>query len=122
MRRTISFLPLVALVVLGTLSCDNEKEEVKESGPKVSTLDPEKGTFGVVTLSGSISGFEVVSYDFVYGMEYSTDESFSDENSTFRKVGTKYTEQPYSITASGFQHGKKYYYRAYCVNQSQLYY
>lgn len=30
MRRTISFLPFVALVVLSTLSCDKEKDELRE--------------------------------------------------------------------------------------------
>lgn len=126
MRRIISFLPFVALVILGTLSCDNEKESVKEEEkqrvPQVVTLSADKDTFMVVTLFGQVSGLDDVAPDFECGIEYSIDESFSDGHSTRKKVDKKYTEDSYSITVSDIQSGEKYYYRAYCVNQRQIYY
>ena len=105
---------------MGMLSCD--KEDEKQGGSKIETLSAEKGTYMVATLSGRVSGLESVALDFECGIEYSTDKSFSDEYSTRQKVDKKYTEDSYSITVSGIQPGKKYYYRAYYINQLLIYY
>ncbi len=124
MKRIIRLLPAAAVLFMGMLSCD-EKESIKEekqSGPKIETLSADKGTFKVATLSGRVSGLDGVALDFECGIEYSTDESFSDEYSTRQKVDKKYNEDSYSITVSGIQPGKKYYYRAYYINQLLIYY
>jgi hypothetical protein len=89
----------------------------------VATLDAEKGPYFIATLSGRVSGLEDVALDFECGIEYSTDETFSDENLTYRlKVDKEYTEESYSVTVSGIQLAQKYYYIAYYINQLHIYY
>ena len=125
MKSIIKFFPIAAILYMGMLSCDEKeslKEDEKQSGPNIETLSAYKVTFMVATLSGRVSGLEGAALDFECGIEYSTDESFSDEYSTRQKIDKKYTEDSYSITVSGIQPGKKYYYRSYCINQLLIYY
>ena len=124
MKRIIRLLPVAAVLFMGLLSCDEKDslKEEKQSGPKIETLSADKVTFMVATLSGRVSGLEDIALDYECGIEYSTDESFSDEYSIRQKDDKKYTEDSYSITVSGIQPGKKYYYRAYYINQLLIYY
>lgn len=122
MKRIIRLLPTVAVLFMSILSCDNEKEGKELSGSQVITLSADKGPFMVATMYGCVSGLEVVALDYECGIEYSTDEMFRDEYSTRQKTCKKYTEDSYSISVSGIQPGKKYYYRAYYVNQLLIYY
>jgi hypothetical protein len=133
MRRIFALLPLVALAILGTLSCDDEKEEAIEEtkeeskeekaiGPQIVTLDAEKGTLFVVSLYGRVSGLEGDALYYECGIEYSTDESFNPDYSYRKNFEKKNTDDSYSITISGIQPSKKYYYRTYFINQSLIYY
>lgn len=123
-------LPVVALVVLGTMSCDEEKDDLNElpkedvevSVPQVVTLDSVKGSLCVATLLARVSGLDGVAIDFELGIEYSTDQSFTDSCTIRQKAERRYNEGTYSITISGIQPGRKYYYRAYYVNNAQVYY
>lgn len=91
------------------------------SGPKLVTLSAEKGPFMVAFLYGRVNGLTVDTIDFERGIEYSTDESFSVGYTFRQKVDNIYSEDPYKISISEVQPGKKYYYRAYYINQ-QLFY
>ena len=131
MRRTISFLPFIALVVLSTLSCDNKNVIEKEDGtkdteqvegPQVITYDAEKGSLLVVTFSGGISGLEDMGYNFEFGIEYSTEELFNDNNATRIKANKNYWEDSFSVDVSGICSGATYYYRAYYIIKQQVYF
>lgn len=126
MRKIFALIPVFVFAVLGTLSCDDEKESLKEDaqakGPQVVTLDAEKITFCVASLSGRVSGLEGVALDFECGIEYSTDKDFSNKYTIRQKVDKRYTEDSYSITVLGIQPGKEYYYRAYYISQQLIYY
>lgn len=124
MKSIIRLLPVATILFMGMLSCDEKDslKEEKQSGPKIETISADKGTFTVASLSGRVSGLEGVTLDFECGIEYSTDESFRDEYSIRQKIDKKYTEDSYSITVYGIQPGKKYYYRAYYINQKLIYY
>ena len=120
MKSIIRLLPVAAILFICMMSCDEEDE--KHSGPKIVTLSADKGTFMVASLSGRVSGLDAVALDFKCGIEYSTDETFSDASSVRQIVDKKYSEDIFSITVSGIQPGKKYYFRAYYINQLQVYY
>lgn len=130
MRRIFALLPVLALAVLGTLSCDKEKEDKREngivSGPQIVTLSADKGPFRVVILSGCVIGLEDVALDFKCGIDFSTDSIFSRDYATRKVVDTKFSEDSnhsysYSITLY-IQPGKKYFYRAFYFNQKVMYY
>ena len=120
MKRIISLLYISALF-LGIVSCDNEDKKEVVTGPQVTTLEAVQGSILMATLSGRVSGVESVALDFQCGIECSTDESFSQDKTTRVKSPSKYSEEPYSI-AIAVQPGKKYYYRAYYINQLLIYY
>lgn len=120
MKRIISLLYISALF-LGIVSCDNEDKKEVVTGPQVTTLEAVQGSILMATLSGRVSGVESVALDFQCGIECSTDESFSQDKTTRVKFPSKYSEEPYSI-AIAVQPGKKYYYRAYYINQLLIYY
>ena len=126
MKRLIKLLPIAAVICIGMLSCDNEKdsakEDAKQSGPQIATLGADEVSIGKAMFSGRVSGLSGVALDFECGIEYSTDELFSNEYSIRQKVDKKYTEDSFSITVSGVLPGKKYYYRAYYFNQQLIYY
>ena len=73
--------------------------------------------FKVVTISGQVKGLDAVALDFECGIEYSTDPGFS-KDSTFRaKADVNYSDREYSIKLYDLESGRKYYYRAYYINQ-----
>ena len=130
MKRVVYLSAVVIVSLLSFSGCDkansdiekeNEEEAETTKGPKIETLSAEKGRLCAVSLMGRVSGLEGVALDFQCGIEYSTDSNFS-ESKTFRtKVNKKYSEVPFiaTITVSS---SKKYYYRAYYINQVMLYY
>ena len=118
--RRIVFLSLIAVVSLLSFSgCDKENQA---KGPKIETLSAEKGSYFVVSLSGRVSGLEGIALDFECGIEYSTDASFPEDKTTRQKVDKKYSEEPFTITLTRVSPDQKYYFRAYYVSQSMIYY
>ncbi len=118
-------LPITAVLLMGILSCNEKdiiKEDEKQSGCEIVTLSAVKGPFMIASLSGQMSGLDGVDHDYECGIEYSTDETFSDEYSIRQKVDKIYTDDLFSITVLGIQPGKKYYFRAYCIHQLQIYF
>lgn len=120
MKRVFTIITLLILLFMGIISCDKGGGE--KIGPQIVTLGVDKGPFMVVLLSGRVSGLEGVAIDFNCGIEYSIDESFIDKYTTRQNANKKYTEDSFSITVTDIQPGKKYYYRAYYINQQLIYY
>ena len=109
----------------GVVYYGNTQSSETRFSSKIVTLNAEKGPFLIAFLYGRVNGLVIDTLDFERGIEYSTDESFSDENSIRQKVDKKNADVLYSITASGIQPGKKYYYRTYYtyfVNQLFIHY
>jgi len=126
MRRII-YLAIAVASLLSFSGCDKENPENENGnnetkGPKVETLSAEKGRLYAVSLTGRISGLEGVASDFKCGIEYSTDASFANDKTISLNVDKKYTEDPYTVTLTYLTSGQKYYYRAYYINQSLIYY
>ncbi len=99
-----------------------EKDDNEAKGPKIETLSAEKWSWFVVSLKGSVSGLEGVALDFECGIKYATDAFFSEDKTIRQKVEKKYSEDPFTITISRVNPDQKYYYRAYYISQSMLYY
>ena len=119
MKRIISIIAVTALIV-GFVSC--ERTELMVKTPQITTLSVEYGEYYTVTLSGKMSGLDAVAIDFQCGFEYSTDDTFSKEN-TFRTIATRdYSEEPFSATLEDITPGQLYYFRAYYINQQFIYY
>ncbi|MBO7111404.1 MAG: hypothetical protein J6W18_05595 [Bacteroidaceae bacterium] len=126
MRKIFSAFALIALG-FGLVSCDKDKEleqveQETEKGPQVVTLPAAYGEFYTVVLSGQVSGLEQVALDFQCGFEFSTDDSFSEENTVRKSAASKYSLRPFSLTISDIIPGQKYFYRAYYINQMYIYY
>lgn len=116
---------IISLSYLLLFSCNNDKDIIDNPLPQtdttsvdsqIITLSATQGPLLVVTLSGQIINLGDVSSDFECGIEYSTDQSFGNENTTRCRVNTDYTEKEYSIDLFGFSSEKQYYYRAYYIN------
>lgn len=115
---------LSAFLLIGlNTSCDELPVELEEeSGSQVNTLNAVQELFKVVTISGQIKGLDAVALDFECGIEYSTDPGFS-KDSTFRaKADVNYSDREYSIKLYDLESSRKYYYRAYYINQSLISY
>lgn len=123
MKRIIPFL-ITALLFIGlTNSCDELPiDSENESGPQVKTLEAVQGQFFVVTVTGKVNGLEAVALDFECGVEYSTDPSFSKDSTIRVKANVNYSDNEYTVILSPLESGRKYYYRAYYVNQLLIYY
>lgn len=117
--RRIFYLSAIAITSLIFLGCEKEDQT---KGPKIDTLSAEKGSFLTASLTGRVSRLEGVASDFECGIEYSTDASFSADNTTRLKSGKNYSEVPYTVSIKDLTSGQKYYYRAYYINQLLIYY
>ena len=117
-------LPLLTIIVVVSLlflyGCEKEYNDNK--GPKIETLSAEKGPLFVVSLAGRVSGLEGVALDFECGIEYSSDASFTEVKTVRQKVDKKYSEDPFTVTITRVNPEQKYYYRAYYISQSMIYY
>lgn len=105
-------------------SCDEQSidDGNEKNGPIVETLQADSSAMLVVTAYGKISGLKAVANDYECGIEYSTQSSF-DKDSTWRvKADVNYSEETYSVILSSIESARKYYYRAYCVNNLMSYY
>lgn len=119
MKRIISCLFLLSLI-LTLFSC--QEEDIKQ-GPKVSTLEAEQSeTYRTVSVKGRVSGLEAVALDFECGIEYSTSESYLDDATYRVKANKNYSEDIFTIDLDRLESGRTYYYRAYYINQSLIYY
>lgn len=116
MKRIISAFTFIAILIL-FFSCEEQ-----DKGPQIKTLSAEQGPYLVATLSGRVSGLDGIALDFECGIEYSTDEIFSENATTRQKVEKKYSEDAFSITITNIRPGVKYYYRAYYISQQLIYY
>lgn len=124
MRRIVSTFALIALG-FGLVSCDKELEQVEqetEKGPQVVTLSAADGAYYTVVLSGQVSGLEQVALDYQCGFEYSADDSFNRESTVRKSASGDYSENPFTLTVTDIIPGKKYFYRAYYINQMYIYY
>lgn len=112
MKRTYCILLITSLLFLIS-SCQKDKN--KE--PRIETLEITQGQNYTATVSGKISGLEVIALDFECGIEYSTSASF-DKDSTWRvNTGKSYSEGIYTVTLPELKSQRDYYYRAYYINQ-----
>ena len=120
MKRIIGCLSLAVLISV-FYSCQKEDEGKKV--PKVLTLDAMQSEYiGKASVLGQVSGFEAVALDFECGIEYSTGKSFPESTTIRIKADKKYSEDVYTIELTGLNSEQTYYYRAYCINQSLIYY
>ena len=123
MKRLIPHL-LSTFIIIGLYSsCDGSQKDIEGiSGPQVNTLDAIQGPLRVVTISGQVKGLDAVANDYECGIEYSTRSSFAKDSTWRVKANVNYSEETYSVILSSIESARKYYYRAYCVNNLMSYY
>lgn len=121
MKRIVPLL-LITLLTGFFVSCEQDKIEDTIKGPQVLTLDAQKGSYLLATLSGRVYGLENVALDFQCGIEYSTDINFAEDKTIRLRADKKYSEDPYSVIVSDIIPGQVYYFRAYYINQLILSY
>ena len=112
MKRIVSTF---ALIVLGLISCEKEQvqgEQNNGKGAQTVTLSAENGEYYTVNLSGQISGLEQVALDYQCGIEYSSDQSFTQGKTVRSKASNSYSDDVFTVTVSDIVPGQKYYYKA----------
>lgn len=122
MIRLFYCITLIALFISIT-SCDNDsKEDNKVKKPEVTTISAEQKSLFTVSLSGQVKGLEGVASDYECGIEYSTDEIFSNARTKKIKASVGYTENVFTVNSTIIYPNQQYYYRAYYINQQLTYY
>lgn len=122
MKRLFHYITL-AVMIIGITSCDNDsKEDNKVKKPEVTTISAEQKSLFTVSLSGQVKGLEGVASDYECGIEYSTDEIFSNARTKKIKASVGYTENVFTVNSTIIYPNQQYYYRAYYINQQLTYY